>query len=436
MTQVNLRELVLSMLLSVTRDQAYSHVVLKDVLDNYQYLSKQERSYLTRVFQGTLEHMIWIDHVLNQFSSVKTGKMKPVIRTILRFSVYELQFMDAIPPRATCNEAVKLAQKKGFGNLKGFVNGVLRNISRELSHISLPGREEGEAEYLSLRYSMPMWIVKEWLGQYPVGQVEEMLASFLQEAPTSIRVNTSRISRDELIRRLAEEGIAAKPHGELPDGLFISGYDYLEALETFQEGLFYVQDVSSMRAAHCCQVQQGDTVLDVCAAPGGKSIHLAELLSGTGMVEARDLTGFKVGMIRENIKRSRLTNIKAVVKDARVFYPEDEASADVVLADLPCSGLGVIGKKPDIKYHMTQEKIGQLVALQREILHMVWRYVKPGGTFVYSTCTISRQENQENVSWFLREHPDSCLLEQHQYLPLEGEQDGFFLAKLIKENYE
>ena len=173
MTQVNLRELVLSMLLSVTRDQAYSHVVLKDVLDNYQYLSKQERSYLTRVFQGTLEHMIWIDHVLNQFSSVKTGKMKPVIRTILRFSVYELQFMDAIPPRATCNEAVKLAQKKGFGNLKGFVNGVLRSISRELSHISLPGREEGEAEYLSLRYSMPMWIVKERLGQYPVGQVEE-----------------------------------------------------------------------------------------------------------------------------------------------------------------------------------------------------------------------------------------------------------------------
>lgn len=436
MTQVNLRELVLSMLLSVTQKEAYSHMVLKEVLDNYQYLSKQERSFLTRVFQGTLEHMIWIDFVINRFSKVRTEKMKPVIRTILRFSVYELKFMDAIPPRATCSEAVKLAQKKGFGNLRGFVNGVLRSISREMEHISLPKREAGEAEYLSLRYSMPVWIVSEWLKHYPAGQVEEILASFLEEAPTSIRVNTARISREDLRKRFAEEGIDAKPHQELPDGLFISGYDYLEALKSFQEGLFYVQDISSMRAAHSCQVHPGDYVLDVCAAPGGKSIHLAELLSGAGRVEARDLTPYKVGIIQENIDRSRLKNIRAVQKDARVFYPEDEKSADVVLADLPCSGLGVIGKKPDIKYHMTQEKIERLVSLQREILHTVWQYVKPGKTFVYSTCTISRQENEENVSWFLKEHPDSRLLQQQQYLPLQGEQDGFFLAKLIKENYE
>lgn len=436
MTQVNLRELALSMLLAVTRDGALSHVVLKEVLDNYQYLSKQERSFLTRVFQGTLEHMIWIDYVMNQFSSVKTNKMKPVIRTILRLGVYELQFMDSVPSRATCSEAVKLAQKKGFGNLKGFVNGVLRNISRSLDRISLPQREAGEAAYLSIRYSMPEWIVEGWLKQYTAKQVETILASFLKEAPTSIRVNTARISRGDLMKRLAEEGIHARLHEELPDGLFISGYDYLEALDTFQEGLFYVQDISSMRAAHCCNVRPGDYVLDVCAAPGGKSIHLAELLSGTGMVQARDLTACKVQLIQENIDRSRLTNIRAVRKDARVFYREDENSADIVLADLPCSGLGVIGKKPDIKYRMTPEKIRQLVSLQREILHTVWQYVKPGGTFVYSTCTISRQENEENVSWFVKEHPNSRLLEQNQYLPGVGDQDGFFLAKLAKERYE
>lgn len=433
---VNVRELALGVLLSVTRDGEYSHIALKATLDKYQYLSKQERSFLTRLCEGTLERMLWIDYVINRFSKVPVNKQKPVIRTILRSSVYELQYMDAVPAGATINEAVKLADKKGFRNLKGFVNGVLRSISRGLKDVELPGREADLAAHLSVAYSMPEWIVREWLEEYGSVKTEEILASFLMEGPVSIRVNTVRTDRDTLMNRLKEEGAVVTEQEEGASGLYLSGFDHLYALPSFREGLFYVQDTSSMLAAELAAPKPGDYVLDVCAAPGGKSIHMAELLKGTGMVEARDLTPYKVGLIQENIERCQLTNVKAAVADARVFRPEDENKADIVLADLPCSGLGVMGKKPDIKYKMTPEKQRELCVLQREILHTVCHYVKPGGTLLYSTCTIHREENQENVAWFLQEHPEFSLKTQRQILPAEGRRDGFFLTRLVKEEHE
>lgn len=432
----NLRELVLGVLLAVTRDGEYSHIALKETLDKYQYLGKQERSFITRVCQGTLENLIWIDYVIDRFSSVKVSKMKPVIRTILRSSVYELQFMDSVPAGATCNEAVKLAQKKGFSSLKGFVNGVLRNISRNLDRIQLPDQRTAPLKYLSVKYSMPEWILEKWLAQYGEEQTEEILKAFLSEAPTAVRVNTARISREELKKQLEAEGVTVTVNQELPDGLFLSDYDHMGALESFQQGLFYIQDVSSMMVAHLAAPREGDYVLDVCAAPGGKSIHMAELMKGTGLVEARDLTPHKVALIQENISRCRVTNVKAVAADARKLYQEDIGKADIVIADLPCSGLGVIGKKPDIKYKMTPEKQKELAALQQEILGVVSSYVKPGGILMYSTCTISREENEENVAGFLAGHPDFYVEREEQLLPRSGRQDGFFIARLKKENYE
>ena len=429
---VNLRELILGVLLAVTRDGEYSHIVLKGTLDKYQYLSKQERSFVSRVCEGTLEHMIWIDYVINQFSKVKVNKMKPVIRTILRSSVYELQYMDAVPASATCNEAVKLAQKKGFHTLKGFVNGVLRSISRGLDNVELPDKETKFTEYLSIKYSMPQWIVEKWLKEYSKEQTEEMLAAFLKDTPTSIRINTARCRKEELIKRLEAEDVTVEENPKLPYGLYISGYDYLNSLQAFREGFFYVQDVSSMMVSHMAEPKEGDYVIDVCAAPGGKSIHMAELLNGTGMVEARDLTAYKVGLIQENIARCQLSNIRAVQADARILRENDIEKADIVIADLPCSGLGVIGKKADIKYKMTKEKQQDLAALQQEILEVVAQYVKLGGTLMYSTCTINREENQENVEKFLRNHKEFCLEKQEQMLPDSHRQDGFFIAKMKK----
>lgn len=437
-TDVNLRELVLEILLAVTRDGEYSHTVIREMLEKYQYLDKQERSFLKRVSEGTLEQMIWIDYVINQFSSVKVNKMKPQIRCILRSGVYELNFMDSIPASATCNEAVKLAQKKGFHRLKGFVNGVLRSISRNLQQISLPDAGQEPIRYLSIKYSVPEWIIGLWRNSYSLEETERMLQTFLGETPTSVRVNPLKTTQAELKAELTAQGITVIDNETTPGALYLKNYDFLGKIPAFQEGKFYVQDVSSMQVALWAEPAPGDFVMDVCAAPGGKSIQMAEMLwsaenGESGMVEARDLTEYKVSMIEENIARCGLSNIRAVQADARVFDETKAKKADIVVADLPCSGLGVLGRKPDIKYGITPEDCRELGALQREILHTVQQYVKPQGILMYSTCTINPMENEENVRWFLKAHPQFELERQQQILPEKGRNDGFFLAKLRKE---
>jgi len=446
------RELILGILLSVTRDGEYSHIALQNVLNKYQYLDKKERAFITRVTEGTLERMIEIDYIIDQFSKVKVNKMKPVIRCIMRSAVYQLKYMDSVPDSAVCNEAVKLATKKGFSTLKGFVNGVLRNIARNLDNITYPDKTD-YVSYLSVKYSMPTWILKEWLACYEKETVEIMLEDFLKEKPTTIRLNSNVMSKGELVDSLEKEGVRVENHPYLPYALWISNYDYLADLESFRQGAFYVQDISSMLVAHIANPQKNDTIIDVCAAPGGKALHMAELLCDTGHVEARDLTDYKVNLIQENILRSGVTNMEAVRWDATVLNEDSIGKADIVIADLPCSGLGVIGKKTDLKYKMTKETQGELVKLQRQILSKVESYVKADGTLIYSTCTIHAGENMDNVHWFLREYPqfelvsiqeflceelkssvqeDGCL----QLLPGVHEGDGFFIAKFKKKSHK
>ena len=446
------RELILGILLEVTRGEEYSHIALRNVLNKYQYLDKKERAFITRVTEGTLEHMIEIDYIINQFSQVKVNKMKPVIRCIIRSAVYQLKYMDSVPDSAVCNEAVKLATKKGFYNLKGFVNGVLRNIARNIDNITYPNKSD-YINYLSIHYSMPTWIVEQWMECYDKKTIESMLQGFLEEKPTTIRWNPSGMSKEALIDSLEKEGVHVENHPYLPYALWISSYDYLADLESFQNGGFYIQDISSMLVGHIANPKDGDNVIDVCAAPGGKALHVAELLNGTGHVEARDLTDYKVNLIEENILRSGMKNIKAVRRDATVLDETSVGKMDVVIADLPCSGLGVLGKKTDLKYKMTKETQKELVSLQRQILSTVQAYVKQDGTLVYSTCTIHEEENMGNVRWFLEQYPQfeldsiedvlcselkesvqekGCL----QLLPGVHESDGFFIAKFKKVKHE
>ncbi len=432
MTNVNVREIVLDMLLDITREGKYSHLVLQQTLSKYQYLDKQQRSFLSRVTHGTVEHMIELDYIINSYSKTPVKKMKPLIRNLLRMSVYQLKYMDAVPDSAVCNEAVKLANKRGFSQLKGFVNGVLRNIARNIGEIEYPD--------LSVKYSMPQWIVAMWEKEYGKARTEEILQAFYQEARTCIRTNLSRISGAELRLRLEKEGVTVYPVPEVDYAFFIDDYDYLMALPSFQKGLFYVQDISSMMVAERAGIQPGDICLDVCAAPGGKSLHMAELLQGTGKVEARDVSDYKVGFINENIVKSGLNNITAKKWDATIPDPEWTEKADIVIADLPCSGLGVIGKKPDIKLHATPESLQELAVLQQSILQVVCAYVKPGGRMVFSTCTINRQENEENVAKFLQTHKEFQCISMEQLLPKAGADtdtvsvsDGFFISVLQKE---
>ena len=446
---VNIREICLEILQEITEEEAYSHIVLREVLEKYQYLEKRDRAFISRVVEGTLEHMIQLDYIIEQFSNVPVYNMKPLIRNLLRMSVYQLKYMDSVPDSAVCNEAVKLAQKKGFRQLKGFVNGVLRNIARNLSTVKLPPEKE-PVRYLSVRYSMPEWMVKEWLTSYGREQTETMLAAFYEKEPLTIRVNKNRISPAELKKRLEARNIHVQPAPYIDGALQMDGFDYLGGLDEFREGLFQVQDVSSMLAVEIAGVKAGDHCIDVCAAPGGKSLYLAEKAGETGGVDARDLTDYKAEMIRDNAERLGVTNVTVSVKDACVYDEASKEKADVLLADLPCSGLGVLSKKTDLKYRMSKEQQQELQELQRKILSTAEAYVKPGGTLVYSTCTINRGENEENVRWFLSHFPyeavslDDCLPEELrsettkqgylQLLPGVHRCDGFFIAKFRKNN--
>ena len=415
------------MLLAIDRDGQYSHLVLRDVLDKYQYLSKQERAFLTRLTEGTVERMLTLDYVIDQFSKTKVKKMKPLIRELMRLSVYQIMYMDGVPDAAVCNEAVKLARKRGFSGLSGFVNGVLRSVAR--------GWKDVAFQNASVRYSVPEWIIDGWNADYGRDVTEKMLEAFMQPAKITVRTNTQKCTPEELKDRLSQEGVTVEAIEGISYAFALSGFDYLAGLGSFQDGWFYVQDISSMTVAHAADPKKGDYIIDVCAAPGGKSSHLAELLDGSGMVEARDLTEYKVGLIEENILRHDLHNMKAVQQDATLFDEASVEKADILICDLPCSGLGVIGRKSDIRYKMTAEKAHDLAVLQQEMLDTVWKYVKRGGKLIYSTCTIHKEENEDNVAAFLQKHPQFTLVEQRQIFPMEGS-DGFFVAKMIRSTDE
>ena len=447
--KINLRELVLNILLEIDKEGQYSHLVLRNTLEKYQYLEKKERAFITRICEGTLEYRIRLDYILDQFSTVPADKMKPVIRELLRSSVYQLLYMDHVPDSAVCNEAVKLARKRGFYNLTGFVNGVLRRIVREYGSIHFP-EKNSPVEYLSVIYSMPVWLVERFLKEYDFATTEKMLESFLETQPATIRIREYQTEEEAVLESLKEEKVTVEKAPYVDRAYYVKNYDYLPALTAFRRGSIQVQDVSSMLAGEIAGVKEGDYVIDLCAAPGGKALYLADKLHGTGRVEARDLSQTKTDLIRDNALRQNFLNVVVTEKDATQLDRESLEKADIVLADVPCSGLGVMGKKKDIKYKLNPGKIRDLVGLHRKILEQASTYVKPGGTLIYSTCTIGKEENLENVQWFTEHYPyeleslDPYLCEELrgettargylQLLPGIHKCDGFFMARLKRKN--
>lgn len=469
---MNIRELILDMLLEVEREGTYSNILIRNVLDKYDYLEPREKAFIKRVTEGTLERRIQIDYILDSCSKVPVRKMKPLIRNLLRMSVYQLLFMDGIPDSAVCNEAVKLASKRKFQSLKGFVNGVLRNIARQKEQFACqdkgsacqdkenlyqdkgslyPNKESSPAEYLSVVYSMPENFVRMWLEDYGMEKTEAMIAAMLQIHPVTIRFKETleEKEKEELLAAMEESGIEVKKHPYLSYAYQLTHLEGMRNVPGFEEGLVTVQDVSSMLCVECANIKEGSLVVDVCAAPGGKSTHAAQKLRGSGSVIARDISEDKTALIEENIIRQRLENIRAEVYDASVYDEALAGKADVVLADLPCSGLGILGKKRDIKYHVTEAMLRELPELQKAILDTVWQYVKPGGVLMYSTCTIHKKENEEMVQWFLENHPftaedisgelnavpdkETAKDGYLQFLPGVHETDGFFIAKFRRK---
>ena len=446
--QVNTRELILGILLEVNKEGQYSHLVIRSTLEKYQYLEKQERAFISRVCEGTLEYKIRLDYILNQFSTVPAKKMKPVIRELLRSSVYQILYMDSVPDSAVCNEAVKLARKKGFYNLTGFVNGVLRKIAREYGSIRFPGKDQPE-EYLSVIYSMPKWLVQRFLEQYGFEKTEKMLESFLKEKPTTIRIREYLVDKKAVLESLERQQVTVEKAPYIENAYYLKNYDYLPVLEAFRMGTVQVQDVSSMLVGDIADPNEGDYVIDLCAAPGGKTLCIADKLKGTGRVDARDISRSKTDLIRENAIRQSFLNVVVTEKDASQLDSDSLEKADILIADVPCSGLGVMGRKTDIKYKMNPAKIQELAGLQRLILEQASTYVKPGGTLIYSTCTITNEENLDNVKWFTEHFPyeleslDPYLCKELQsettskgylqLLPGVHQCDGFFIARMKRK---
>ncbi len=442
---VNIRELVAEILLSIDKGEEHSHILLKNVLDKYDYLPQADKNFIKRVVNGTLERRVTIDYIINHFSKTPVNKMKPFIRNLVRMSIYQIIYMDKVPDSAVCNEAVKLAGKRGFRGLQGFVNGLLRGVARGYKEVmetinSDSFMADDPVAAISISCSAPELIVKSMVEDYGVDVTKKALVASLDTKKIYVRIDQTL--DESQIKLITDEwdanNIRYTKSSLLPYAYGLEGADKLGRLEFFKSGAYTVQDVSSMMVAELSGIKAGDNILDICAAPGGKSLHAANKLKAAeasyegrpGLVISRDVSDYKVNLIEENIDRLQADNIDTEVWDAREYDQSMEEWADVVIADVPCSGFGVIGRKPDIKYNLTAEGLDSLIDLQRQIIDNALKYVKKGGTLMFSTCTMRKRENDENRDYILSS--GNFTLVREEQLFITDETDGFYIARFTK----
>ncbi|MDW8799031.1 16S rRNA (cytosine(967)-C(5))-methyltransferase RsmB [Staphylococcus pseudoxylosus] len=429
----NVRLLAFETIQDIINDKAYSNIIINEVLSNNE-LSRADKSLFTELVYGTLKRKYTLDYLLKPF--VQT-KLKGWVRQLLWMSIYQYAYLDKIPEHAIIHEAVEIAKYKGGPHNGNVVNGILRNMMRsELSDFT---EITDDKKRIAIEYSLPKWLVDHWVTHFGIEKTEEIAQSFLDKVSTTVRVNLTRITVDEAIRRLTDDDYIVELDKEIDTCLHISGKPIIES-RLFKDGLVSIQDKSSMFVGEVMSLTEGDKVLDACSAPGGKACHMAELLNGTGHVDATDIHEHKIDLIDFNIKKLRLSNISAFEHDATEKY---DKVYDKILVDAPCSGLGVLRHKPEIKYEQSQHSIQSLVEIQLEILNNVKDSVKPGGTIIYSTCTIEQMENENVIYTFLKanndfefdafEHPITGeKVKTMQVLPQDFNSDGFFITR-IKE---
>ena len=392
---VNEREVVLDMLLSL-REGKLSHTIIKDTLDSYLYLDKSSRGFITRLYEGTIEKRLYLDYIIDGYSKTPVKKMKPVIMLLVEISVYQLFFMDRVPDSAAINEAVKLAKKRGLTGLSGFVNGVLRNIARNKENIALPDKNKDLIKYLEIKYSTPRTVVEYLIKDYGNEEAEAVLEAFEEKRPLTARATKG--DREELIKKLEGEGVKTGSDTVFPESIKILEFDNLGFLESFENGDFVIQDESSQFIGKIVSFPKGARVLDLCAAPGGKSLLFVEMEEVDEIISC-DISESKTELIEDNVRRIGTDKIRTRVNDASLYNPDFLDGFDLVICDLPCSGLGVMGRKRDIKYNVSLDKIRELAILQKKILENAVRYVKKGGRLIYSTCTMTKAENEENFTF-------------------------------------
>ena len=449
--ELDTRDIALTILTDIDVNKTFSSDALEAGLRKIQFDDKRDRAFITRLVEGTVEYRLQIDEIIKHLTTTKLNKMKPAIRNILRMGIYQIRYMDSVPERAAVNEAVRLAKAHKLAGLSGFVNAILRNVSRKKEEI-----DELIQSKISIKYSIPGWIVNLLQNSYGEETAEKILASLYEDRPTTIRVNRVVTDKETLKKKLLDAGISVEESEEAEDALLISGYDFISPAPNgggeadqrdprfqrrgdallisgydfirrvpgYKTGDFSVEDISSMLSVVATGVKEGDKVLDVCAAPGGKTAYFAEK---GAKVRSRDISEDKLELIRENVERLKIDDrVICERKDALLRDVNSIGVYDIVLCDVPCSGLGVMGRKNDIKYRVSPQDLVALSKMGLKMLNVSSEYVKHGGILSYSTCTINPEENERNVERFLKDNKEYEKIKERLFLQGRDDTDGFY----------
>ncbi len=444
---MNAREGAIKILYEVEVNEAYSNIALNKELSQNQY-SQLDKGFLTELVYGVLENMIYIDHVISQFSSVKLKKIHPWTLIVLRLGIYQLLFLDKVPVSAAVNESVNLAKKYNKAS-SGFVNAILRNVERKKQSIKMPDRKKETVKFLSITYSHPQWMVEQFLKHFTLEFTEELLKANNETPELNLRVNTLKISVENCIKELEKVGLQVVQSPYIEEALYIKGITNLQDLELLKKGYLYIQDFGSMLISRVLEPKENDFIIDVCSAPGGKATHLAQMMNNEGKIIARDVHQHKLKLIQKNAKNLGVNIIQTEYFNGKEVDLDLIEMADGVLVDAPCSGLGIIRRKPEIKYRKKSDDINEITSMQLEILKKASKYVKHKGYLVYSTCTIEPSENNSIIEKFLEEDNKFELVdigkEYSKLIPGEPQgktiqlypnihnTDGFFIAKLRRK---
>lgn len=437
---MNCRKLAVKILNRVLNEGAYSNIILSKELNEVE-LNDKDKALLTEIVYGVLRRRRTLDVIIANF--VKDIKlMDKNILNILRVAIYQMNFLDKIPTYAACNEAVEEAKEVSESDSK-LVNGILRSFTKNPDDINVPGNKIDEYAY---KFSFEPWMIRLLIKQYGENSAKKIMSGLNNVPKVSIRVNELNSDYDEVYDKLEEMEYEVSEGVICPEAINIKGGKSIENNPLFIEGKITVQDESAMLVAPLLDLQEGMNVIDLCSAPGGKTTHIAEILGNTGKVLAFDLHESKLGLIKENCDRLGITNVETCAGDATKLNAELVASSDRVLIDVPCSGLGIIRKKPEIKWNKKRNDLREMIPVQREIMNNAWQYLKQGGVMIYSTCTLNKEENEENIEWFVNTHKDcevkrifvgkqdNLVYSREGYLTVMPNEnmDGFFIAKLEK----
>lgn len=415
-------------LMDVEGKKSYSNLALNHQIT---ICKPDSPAFVRQLVYGVLENKMYLDYLMAHYLKASPEKLKNSERTILRMGIYQLGYMDSVPSYAAVNESVQLAKRFCKGK-EGFINAVLRNYLRTGKEIRLPNREDDEVNYLSIKYSYEPWIIRLWLECYEAFFAEELMGAGNMTPDLVIRPNLLKTTTDELKKRLWSKGFVATDGLLVKEALHIKGHELIGG-RLYQSGMFSVMDESSMMVVSMLAPEPGETIVDVCAAPGGKTLYIAEKMNNTGRVIAQDIYRRKLNLLKQDADRVGATIIETRTWDARRVDSEMEGKADRVLVDAPCSGLGVVRRKPEIKYKKFDAEMRELPEKQMDILTASSKYVKNGGVLVYSTCTINPEENHRVVLEFLKRNPNFEKEESIQLLPNVNDTDGFYICKMRRK---